>query len=280
MRKITLTLMLIAIIVFAFAQDEIVVGWTFPGNGVVADTANELNLDREIGTFGGTSQIEFKNGYETKAAQASGWNDGMDIKGWTIGFSSLGYAGLTISSRQQSGGNDPGPKNFKIQFSIDEGISWIDVDDGEIEVENDWETSFVDQIPLPELCNNLEFLMIRWIMTSNEASGGAGTVLENGKSKIDDVFIKGSKLNGIEHNRRDQFVIGPNPVRHQLNIQCEEGFAKVEITDQTGKILIVNEVQTTFSELRLLNLKAGIYFLRIFDSNGIVITSRKIIKTQ
>ena len=156
MKKFTLILFVLMITGALFAQNEVVVGWTFPGNSSVADTGIAVNLDKEISTMGGTSEIQFKNGFETKAAQATGWNEGMDTKAWVVSFSTEGYADLAISSRQSSGGADPGPKDFKIQYSLDAGTSWTDVSGSDIVVENDWETGFVDKIELPDECEDLE----------------------------------------------------------------------------------------------------------------------------
>jgi len=68
-------------------------------------------VGQEIFTMGGTSGIEFKNGLDTKAAQVTEWDNGMDVKAWVIEISTENFENLTISSIQQSGGNDPGPKD-------------------------------------------------------------------------------------------------------------------------------------------------------------------------
>jgi len=120
MKRFTLIIVIIFMMIgFVHTQNEVIVGWTFPGNSAVADTGINVNLEKEIYTIGGTSEIEFKNGFETKAVQASGWEDGMDSKAWVVSFSTQGYSDLIISSMQSSGGNDPGPKDFKLQYSIE-----------------------------------------------------------------------------------------------------------------------------------------------------------------
>ncbi len=238
MKKFTLIFVVIMFTGVVYAQNEVVVGWTFPGDSAVADTGIAVNLDKEITTMGGTSEIQLKNGYETKAAQATGWNEGMDTKAWVVSFSTEGYSDLTIGSRQSSGGSDPGPKNYKIQYSIDVGTSWTDIPGSDIIVENDWETSFIENLELPDDCENMSELMIRWIMTTNEASGAGGNVLETGKSKIDEIFIKGEVLNSVKEHLNFNISIGPNPATDYIQIRADFEIDKLILSDLSGRIII------------------------------------------
>ena len=214
-----------------------IAGWTFPSNSLAADTGVSVNLTQEIITVGGTSAIELKNGFTTKAAQASGWNDGMDQKGWVVTLSTAGFWNLTISSRQQSGGNDPGPGDFKLQYSTDGGTSWTDLDGGDITVENDWETSFVDQLALPQACEDQDELMIRWLMASNEASGAGGNVLEEGKSKIDEIYVRGELINSVSHVPAPAISIETANGGNALVIRSDEGIGKVCLLSLSGRVL-------------------------------------------
>jgi len=61
MKKIKL--LFTGLMLFSFysnAQDIVIAGWTFPGSSAVADTGLTVNLENEISTMGGTSDIEFK----------------------------------------------------------------------------------------------------------------------------------------------------------------------------------------------------------------------------
>ncbi len=258
------------------AQEEMVAGWTFTDNSLAADTGISTNLAQEIMTMGGTSALELKNGYTTKAAQTSGWNDGMDAKAWVITLSTGGYVNLTLSSRQQSGGNDPGPKFFKIQHSIDGGTVWEDIPGGEIMVENDWETSFVDQLGLPSACNDRDELKVRWLMTSNEASGAGGVVLEDGKSKIDEVFIRGELLNAIGQNRGQGFSILPGASGRSIRIKAREVMDQVIIATVDGKVIRhvkagTNELELDVSEIRA----GGLIIVTIVAENGAIAMRQK-----
>lgn len=260
------------------AQDIVIAGWTFPGSSAIADTGLAINLENEITTLGGTSEIEFKNGYETKAVQASEWNDGMDTKAWVIHVSTQGYNNLTISSRQSSGGNDPGPKDFKIQYSVDEGITWTDIENGEVTVENDWETGVFESLPLPEICFNQTKLMIRWLMASNEASGAGGNVQESGKSKIDEIYIRGDKINAIKDSYSNvQINIFPNPASNYVNIRSEQLIQNILISDITGKILIQKEASTYSERIDISGLAKGNYFLIVKNRDNQNLNTHKLV---
>lgn len=236
---------------FAQSQELMVAGWTFPGNSLAADTGVSVNLTQEIITVGGTSAIELKNGFTTKAAQASGWDEGMDTKGWVVALSTSGFGSLTVSSRQQSGGTDPGPKYFKLQYSIDGGESWNDVENGDITVENDWETSHVDQLPLPAVCDNIDDLMLRWLMASDEASGSGGTVPEEGKSKIDEIFIRGEQVNAIPEQQFQAVTLIPGVQHGWLQIRSQENMKHVIVRSISGQVLKNLHVQAATLEIDL-----------------------------
>ena len=277
MKKFALIITVFCILSIALsAQNEVLVGWTFPGNSAVADMGIDVNLDEEIFTMGGTSDIEFKNGFATKAAQATGWNDGMDLKAWILSFSSEGYSDLTISSRQQSGGNEPGPENFNIQYSNDAGSTWIDVVSGDIIVENDWETAFVDNLSLPYECQDQAELMIRWIMTTNEASGAGGEVLESGKSKIDEIYIRGEVINGWEEIHDINFTLSPNPATDYITIHSDVQIDNLVIYDLSGRQILQKQSLENIVKIDVSGIAKGAYILSIKSFDKSIIQTRKI----
>lgn len=276
MKKLTLIFVVLMMLGAVYSQNEVIVGWTFPGNSAVADTGIAVNLDKEITTMGGTSDIQFKNGYETKAAQVTGWNEGMDTKAWVVSFSTEGYSDLTIGSRQSSGGNDPGPKNFKIQYSINIGASWTDIPESDIIVENDWETSFVENLELPDDCENMSELFIRWVMTTNEASGVGGDVLETGKSKIDEIFIKGEVINSVKEHLNFNISIGPNPATDYIQIHTDFEIDNLCLIDLSGRIIIekINLISTGMVDVS--EVPTGIYMLSLVNHQKNISETRKV----
>jgi hypothetical protein len=278
MKKANLLLVLCVLGYFGLnAQEIVVAGWTFPGNEAAADTGVVANVGIEISTTGGTSAIDFKNGCESKAAQATGWDNGLDAKAWEVYFSTEGFTNLTLSSRQQSGGNEPGPKDYKIQVSIDEGLNWTDVENGTVTVENDWETSFVDNLPLPENCSNKPMIKVRWIMASNDASGSAGGVVqEDGKTKIDEIYIRGEQVSGTSGLVAPVFEIYPNPATGRVNITTAFDGVTAQIINSSGQLT----EQKRLSQLKRIDVSAypkGLYFVSFVDKSGVVKHVEKLI---
>lgn len=270
MKKITLLFTILGIICGAInAQETVVVGWTFPENSAVADTGIDVNLDKEIYTMGGTSEIDFKNGFTSKAAQATEWHDGMDVKAWLVSFSTEGYSGLTISSMQSSGGNEPGPRDYKVQYSINNGSIWMDVADGDIAVENDWTTGVVENLELPSACNDKADVQIRWVMTSNEASGAGGAVLESGKSKIDEIYIRGDKISGINSTEFLPFVeVTPNPAKSIIHVRSENKMSFIQICDVSGKVILQKSMNSFMETIDVSTLQNGLYILSVLHQDN------------
>jgi len=238
MRNLVIILLVFLAITKINGQDKVIVGWTFPDTypTVVADTGTSSNMNKEI-VASGTNAIEFGNGYTTKAAQTTGWQNGQDYKAWYIEVNTTGFDNITLSSRQKSVGNAPGPKNFKIQYWIGINGTVEDVPGAEIVVEDDWETSFLDNYPLPAECENKPRLFIMWIMTTNEASGG-GPVLEDGISKIDEIFVRGNETNSIEESQLSKFVdIFPNPSSGIFNIKSEKNIEYISVYNINGAVV-------------------------------------------
>jgi hypothetical protein len=268
MKKSVLFLMLACFGLFssALAQDTLAT-WTFP-TGDAADSLADGGIhagNYSISTFGGTSAMAFKNGLNTKAAQATGWDGGANTKGWEIGITSAGYKDIQVMSKQSSGGNNPGPRDFKLQYSLDNS-TWNDVASSEVTVQNDW-TSGVLSVGLPADCNNVTDLKLRWIMTSDTASDG-NPVASNGTSKIEDIYIMGTVYNsGIDHSTAASPMIYPNPVQEVLNLAHIREFA---LFNSSGQEIMQLQLNAEIQSMQLTELDAGIYFIRYTGINGVV----------
>jgi len=153
---------------------------------------------------------------------------------------------------------------------LDDGETWSDVVDGDITVENDWETSFIDNLSLPEACFDQTLLLIRWAMASNEASGGSGVVLEDGKSKIDEIYIRGDLINSTEEILISQDIaVYPNPAIDVLNIKSDSDIGILIISDLSGRILIEQCVDAQFWQADISQLSKG-YYLIYTQNNSII----------
>jgi len=176
---------------FVNAQQDTVVAWNFPLNpdNSIADGGVAANLTKTLVVRGGTSAVDFSNvGFSTNAANATGWNAGMNAKYWMIGFETSGFSSLMLSSKQRSA--NTGPRDFKIQYTLDTNSAWTDVT-GTYAVMNNWTTGFTSALALPVACTNQPLVFVRWIMTSDiNVTGGAVDL--TGSSRIDDILITGS----------------------------------------------------------------------------------------
>ncbi len=175
---------------FGWAQDVVVAGWSFATKSVLADQG--VTANNGIATFGTEANrtIAWKNGVADYAAQTVDWDNGADTKFWYVEISTQGYDSLKVSSKQQSGGTNPGPQDFKLQYKVGDG-SYVDVPNAAITVKNDWTTGVLTSVEIPtDAWNASGMVTLRWIMTSNTNSAG-GTVDATGISKIDDIVVTG-----------------------------------------------------------------------------------------
>jgi type IX secretion system substrate protein len=257
-----------------YAQDTIV-QWTFPTESGIADGASiPSNLTQVIETAGGTSDIQFKNGVTTKAAQASEWENGADEKKWKVEFETTGYNNIKLSSMISSGGQKPGPRDFKIQYKTDG--SWIDVDESNFQTANDWTTGVLVDLAIPNACDNNTLVKIRWIMTSDIASDGS-IIIADGISKIDDIYITGDIIDGDDEISIDNSnKIFPNPAIDFINIATSHE-SNVSMFDITGKeVLSVNI--NGLKKLDISSLKSGVYIVRVMGIKSEVVRTERIIK--
>ncbi|MFZ4564373.1 MAG: T9SS type A sorting domain-containing protein [Bacteroidales bacterium] len=247
--------------------------WTFPtGNPTdsLADGGLPVNLDKAIHTEGGTSAIDFtKNGATTKAAQATGWDNGANTKCWVVSLSTLGYEKVKLSSKQQTGGNNPGPRDYKVQYRVGATDNWEDVPNSTIITANDWTTGVLDTLELPMECQSIGSLYLRWIMTTNTNSSG-GTVASSGIDKIDDIYITGDLFIGMnDHQAPVTFSVSPNPANGPLTITCPEMIRSLDMIDLSGKIIYSDQSVNKLS----LTIKGGFapkgsYIVRIHTNSG------------
>jgi hypothetical protein len=260
-----------------FAQ-ETIVEWNFPEDSAdsIADGGIEVNLDKGIYTMGGTSNLDYKNGFETKAAQASKWDNGTEQKCWVIEFNTENYGDLLLSSKLSSGGNDPGPRDFRVDYKVGEEGTWTEVPNSTIVTANDWETGALNELPLPGECTNRPSIYLRWIMTSDTSSAGA-LVEPGGKLKIDDIIITGTDVSGVEDAHWNKINIFPNPFCKSITVLNIDGDHICQITDMTGK-LVSSAIVLNGQQLSLSQLNSGIYSLRLFDKKGTLVVNKKIIK--
>jgi Secretion system C-terminal sorting domain len=235
--KKTITLFFaLTLSVFVFAQDTIV-AWTFPSTSLddtIADVSNTLNQSQFIYTVGGTDTIVMKNGLTTKAAQTTGWDNGMNTKAWQVEVITTGYDSIKVSSKQSAGATNAGPQHWRVQYSVDGGTSWNNVIPDTLFLANDFTTGVVDNEMLPASCFNQASVLIQWIMISNIDIYGA-TMLPAGGTKIDDIYFTGVTTTvGIEQQETVSCKLFPNPCTDVVNMESTEEIDRVEVYNILG----------------------------------------------
>jgi hypothetical protein len=261
------------------AQDTLA-GWTFP-TGQPADTLADfhiaINSASSIHTAGVSGLTTFTNGATTYAATATGWDGGTGVKCWMAYLSTLGYENIKLSSKQRSGGNNPGPRDFLVQYRIGGGGDWTEVPGSTVIVANDWSGELLN-IPLPAECENLqEIVFLRWVMASNTNSQGE-VVTVAGISKIDDVFITADIITALPMHNTGRAGIYPNPCRNCLNVENIASGFSMTLYDSRGERVVPSLECKGRGSLDMESLSSGVYFLEIKADEGTI--RKKIIKTE
>jgi hypothetical protein len=256
---------------FAFSQMDTIAAWTFPTDDLmdtIADISNDYNSNMAIRTIGGVSEITLKNGETTKAAQATNWELGENTKAWMVEINSTGVGNLMVSSMQTAGGSDPGPRDFILQYRIGTDGEWLPITGSEITVANDWTSGVLENIALPEDCNNQSILFLRWVMTSNLDINGV-ILLETGKAKIDNIFVTGELIDDIiEIDKNIAINIFPNPCTSHFTVEAEKEIQSVEIFNINGAKCMEVEINSLSHSIDIQNLKPGMYSVILNDKNG------------
>ncbi len=119
-------------------------------------------------------------------------------KYWLAKLSTLGYKTITLSSMHTGSGS--GPKDFKVQVSLDNS-SWTDVQNSNITIQTKDVFVSLTNLQLPDTCANRSTLYIRWIMRDNKAIDSSanpnGVPSGSGpRSSIKNVAISGTAVSG------------------------------------------------------------------------------------
>ena len=117
---------------------------------------------------------------------------------------------------------------------------------------------------------------IRWLMNTNESSGG-GNVASDGVSKIDDIFIIGTNNVGLEEIIYANVNLYPNPVVENVNIEAPFEVKKVEVFAVNGQLVKIEE-GNDIHQVNLQNLSTGKYVVNIYNESNASISKKIIVK--
>jgi hypothetical protein len=252
--------------------------WSFPTSENKCEKGTTNNLGTAVQTAGGTNSIMIKSPYKTYCAVCTGWDAGSGKKYWKVQVNTTNYKDIKVSSIVNACKGMNGPRDWKIQYAIDCCSSWNDLPGGAFKADTGWTKGKLTNLPLPTECNNQPGLLIRWIMTSDTAADGQ--ILTAGMmSKIDDILFTATNNTGINNFSRENINLSiyPNPASDLLTIESEKTFKSLEIINMEGQQVYSKCSVTNFSEINLLNLPKGQYFIRLNYNDGVV-TKKVIVK--
>jgi hypothetical protein len=192
-----------------------------------------------IKLYGGNKFANWVSGLSSASApNSNGWQDGDNSKYWQVSFSTLGYDNISLSSNHY--GSNTGPKDFKVQYSVD-GIIWNDVPNGSFTVAGNWTSGVIQSLALPAACNNVPLLHVRWIMTSNIAINN-NAVASTGTNRLDNILFTGQA--GVFGN--DATL---NPNNFIFNIDQPQSLSSTITWNDASNITFVTNLNTPLDTL-------------------------------
>jgi hypothetical protein len=289
MKKRLLFVMMTLITSALFAQ-ETLTGWFFPTN------SGPDSLNADLGTTGNktydirfqwvltptsdstVNTVTFADGATTYAAATAGWDNGTDVKFWSIKFKANNYTNFKLSSKQKSDAANPGPRDFKIQWRLSSG-TYADVAGGAVTLGADWTTGVVANLPVPITGQGTSSIYIRWIMATNTDING-GTVAATGQSMIDDILLTGtSTLGENEILFTNWLKVFPSPNNGTFTLSSTEPLDAVSVTDVTGKCLRAISSPSQKQTITIPGAKPGLYLLKVrFTGSDQDVTTRVVVE--
>ncbi|NVN95135.1 MAG: T9SS type A sorting domain-containing protein [Bacteroidetes bacterium] len=276
MKKALLFIAMFILTVSLNAQDTIS-GFSFPLNDTISKFPNfglltnkTYNIRKEDSATTVIDSITFTNGVTTGdyAATTINWDNGANRKFWSVKFKAPNYTSFKVSSKQRSGGNSPGPKNFQLQWKLSGG-TYVDVPNGAIICANDWTTGVLNQLPVPITGQGTTSIYLRWLMTSNLDANG-GTVAATGISKIDDIIITATSTTGVEETIfANTIAIYPNPSNGVINVDAVDFVNEINVYNTLGSLVYHSKPSTLKNSIDLSSFGKGIYFMNVrYDDNS------------
>ncbi len=225
-------------------QKEIIAKWTFPlgdDSNLEADETNSYNTGFASLSLEGTDAIVWKNGSSSGAPYVTGWDNGVDTKGWVYKVNSTNINSLEIEGEFFIPDALPGPRDWKVQYKTSEGGTYIDIPNSSILVDQT-QIYIPFSVALSSACSNQVTLFVRITVASTTNAKG-GTTIATGAIKTDNVVIEGMLQlisTKILEAEEPAVKIFPNPSNGEFNIIIDNRYneyVKIDLIDLNGKIV-------------------------------------------
>ncbi len=275
MKKHLLLLFFASAMCSAMAQDTIT-GWTFPTNsgpdslnanlGTSQNKGYDLRFQLVIDQTNDSTinSIYFVDGPETYAAATAGWQDGANVRFWSIKFKAPEYSDFKVYSKQKS---VDGPRDFRLQWRLS-ATTFEDVTGGTITLANDWTTGVVNALPVPVTGQGTSSVYIRWLMNSNTDVNG-GIVAPAGISMIDDIIVTAKSTLGVDEVIYTNSVsVFPSPNQGSFTVKATLPLTSITIIDENGRNIFSADKPGMVTKVNLPGVPRGTYFLKVLF-NGV-----------
>ncbi|OAB30164.1 hypothetical protein PMSD_20440 [Paenibacillus macquariensis subsp. defensor] len=164
-------------------------GWNFDADSNIATSGITENLDKKV-TLVGAAATSYAtgsgpSGKAGKAIASSDWT--MDPAYWEASVTTTGFTNIQVSSLQYGSGT--GPKDFKVEYSLDEKL-WSPIPNSNIAVASNWTSGKLVNLSLPAKADNQSVVYIRWIKASLMSVNNAA-IASGGTDRIDEISMTG-----------------------------------------------------------------------------------------
>lgn len=258
------------ILFFSIHSQTTIVVWDFEdqttqpaeGDGVMELVGGvvEASTAYPQGTGGSGSYAYGTTGYPPQGTHSG--TAGIQFTLSTLGFEDI-HAGFAVR------GSNTASKWAEFQYSIDQGTTWVTVQDNEGLFNNGWQGTY--EILLPEETAQQEVLQFRIVTifepgTEEYQPIDSGNYRTSGTLRIDDVIFFSQEPTGNSDFTLNSIQIFPNPVTDLLFFSSNPIYELlVTVFDILGNTVIPE--QQVFESLDVSNLKKGIYLIKFTSDN-------------
>lgn len=199
----------------AETEQETIAGWNY----TTAPEDAQLTPEVPLGATDGSGALYVENavytGYSSKSLSAKSWQNGG---AWVMHVNASEYQALTFSASMRSSGT--GPKNFTLEYSVDNGMNWQKIEESETANTTTLEARY-SEFSLPEILNEADFFLR--VHTDGTESVNDGTVTANGTSNINNIIVRGMKQSEESGNSSEEKPICENVTASPASGKVEKG---------------------------------------------------------